>query len=107
MNDDNVPPALPPSRFILYCQRSGTAAKMVAVLVLLLLLLIPLNRIESVLQERMQRRSQAISEITSTWGNEQELAGPMRPYLSNETGIQDAGTRHWGSSPPCRIQIRC
>jgi len=42
-----------------------------------LLLLIPLGMVESVMHERMQRRDEAVRDITSTWGGTQTLAGPV------------------------------
>ena len=44
---------------------------------LTLLLLIPLGMVDSILQERLQRRDEAIGEITSTWGPAQVIAGPV------------------------------
>lgn len=51
--------------------------KMLGVLVLALLLLIPLGMIQSVLYERLSRRSAAILEITESWGRDQEIVGPV------------------------------
>lgn len=44
---------------------------------LVLLLLIPLNMIQGVLRERLGRRNQAVAEVTSSWGREQTLVGPV------------------------------
>jgi inner membrane protein len=44
---------------------------------LTLLLLIPLKMVESILDERLQRREQAVGDITSTWGPAQVIAGPV------------------------------
>lgn len=44
---------------------------------LILLLLIPLGMIDSLLTERLQRRDSTITEITSTWGKEQTIVGPV------------------------------
>ncbi|MCW5554903.1 MAG: cell envelope integrity protein CreD [Verrucomicrobiae bacterium] len=45
--------------------------------VLILLLLIPLTMVRSVLQERLGRRNEAVANITSSWGREQKLVGPV------------------------------
>ncbi|MBV9619037.1 MAG: inner membrane CreD family protein, partial [Verrucomicrobia bacterium] len=49
---------------------------------LVLLLLIPLGMITGVLSDRLQRRNEAVSDITSSWGREQNVIGPvlMIPY---------------------------
>jgi inner membrane protein len=76
----NTPPSLPASAHGImqtYRKRSGTVLKMLAIFVLVLLLLIPLHMINSVLSERLERRNEAISNITSTWGTEQIIAGPV------------------------------
>ena len=44
---------------------------------LILLLLIPLSMIDSLLDERLARRDSTITEITSTWGKEQTIVGPV------------------------------
>lgn len=49
----------------------------VAVAVLTLVLLIPISMISGVVDERKQRRNEAVAEITSTWGNPQLLVGPV------------------------------
>ena len=44
---------------------------------LILILLIPLGMIGFVLGERMERRNEAVGEITSVWGREQSVIGPV------------------------------
>lgn len=64
--------------FILsFLKRSATLFKMAGVAVLILLLLIPLTMVRSVLQERLGRRNEAVANITSSWGREQKLVGPV------------------------------
>ena len=60
-----------------FSKRFSTVFKMAGIFVLVLLLLIPLTMIKSVLFERLGRKNQAISEITSTWGKEQVIVGPV------------------------------
>ncbi len=58
-------------------KRSATFFKMTGVTILILLLLIPLVMIRSVLRERLERRNSAVAEMTSTWGREQNIIGPV------------------------------
>jgi inner membrane protein len=58
-------------------KRSATFFKMSGVAVLILLLLIPLGMIRSVLRERLERRNEAVAEMTSTWGRRQDIIGPV------------------------------
>lgn len=58
-------------------QRCATTFKLASVAVLILLLLIPLQMVRSVLRERLERRDEAVANITSSWGPDQKLVGPM------------------------------
>ena len=71
---------------VAFQKRFSTALKMAFVAVLTLLLLIPLAMVSSVLEERLARRDKAVNEITSTWGKEQVLTGPILiiPYTSDQ-----------------------
>ena len=76
-----APPPLPkwqPS----FGKRFRTIIKLLGVGVLVLLLLIPLGMITGVLNERLMRRNEAVADITSSWGREQNIVGPvlMIPY---------------------------
>ncbi|MCY2924222.1 MAG: cell envelope integrity protein CreD [Planctomycetota bacterium] len=51
--------------------------KMAGVALLILLLLAPLAMIRSVLQERLGRRNEAVANITSGWGGDQTIIGPV------------------------------
>jgi inner membrane protein len=51
--------------------------KLAAVTVLVLLLLVPLRMIRSVLRERLDRRNAAVADITSSWGRDQRIIGPV------------------------------
>lgn len=59
--------------------------KMVIIASLLLILLIPSSMISSLIYERLHRKNEAINEITSTWGEEQTISGPVLaiPYTVN------------------------
>lgn len=58
-------------------KRCTTPFKMAGVTVLILLLLVPLGMVRSVLYERLGRRNEAVANITSTWGREQKIVGPV------------------------------
>ena len=60
-----------------FLKRFSTVFKMTAIAILVLLLLIPLSMVRSVLHERLQRREAAVNKITSTWGSEQVVLGPV------------------------------
>ena len=66
--------------------------KVLAVFILILVLLIPLSMIKSTLTERLQRRNEAVAEITSSWGKEQVIVGPvvMVPYRYTYKTFKDA-----------------
>jgi len=58
-------------------KKHAVTFKMAWVLVLILVLLIPLAMIRSLLRERMDRRNQAVADITSSWGGAQDVVGPV------------------------------
>ncbi len=71
-----APPPLPKSQPS-FGKRYRTIIKLIGVGVLILLLLIPLGMISGVLSDRLQRRNEAVSDITSSWGKEQCVIGPV------------------------------
>ncbi|MBI2926887.1 MAG: cell envelope integrity protein CreD [Verrucomicrobia bacterium] len=73
--DETEIPNTPPQSSLL--RRAATILKMVAVTVLVLLLLVPLRMIRSVLRERLERRNEAVADITSSWGRDQRIIGPV------------------------------
>jgi len=82
-----LPSALPKS----YVKRYSTVLKMSAIVILVLLLLIPLSMVHSVLRERLSRRDEAVREITSTWGREQVVMGPVLiiPFRQEQKNWED------------------
>ncbi|PYL15792.1 MAG: hypothetical protein DME30_10750 [Verrucomicrobia bacterium] len=50
---------------------------MLGVGALVLILLIPLLMITGVLTDRLERRNEAVADITSSWGKEQSVIGPV------------------------------
>ncbi|MGB7749233.1 MAG: cell envelope integrity protein CreD [Verrucomicrobiia bacterium] len=74
MNELNLPRIPFLSAFL---KRCATLFKLAGMAVLILLLLIPLGMIRSVLGERLERRNEAVAGITSSWGKEQSIIGPV------------------------------
>jgi inner membrane protein len=72
---ESKPPIIAETSSLL--KRWATTFKMVCVAVLILLLLIPLGMVRSVLHERLGRRNEAVTDITSSWGRDQRLVGPV------------------------------
>jgi inner membrane protein len=83
------PPALPTSSPVLLPANGLTGAiraflkpfalslKLGGILVLVLLLQVPLFMIRGLLEERHERRNDAVREITETWGRTQTIVGPV------------------------------
>ena len=71
-----APPPLPKSQ-PWFGKRHSTILKLLGVGALVLVLLIPLMMITGVLNERLQRRNEAVADITSSWGKEQNVIGPV------------------------------
>ena len=65
-------------------RRHSVVVKVLLIGILSLVLLVPLLMIESVVNEREQRRAETESEIMQSWGGRQTLAGPFLtvPYIS-------------------------
>src|SRR5436309_2185401 len=76
MPEVQAPPPLPKSQPS-FGRRHSTIIKLLGVGALVLVLLIPLAMISGVLRERLQRRNEAVADITSSWGKEQNLIGPV------------------------------
>src|SRR5213082_3243286 len=71
-----APPPLPKSQPS-FGKRHSTIIKLLGVGPLVLILLIPLLMITGVLTDRLQRRNEAVTDITSSWGKEQSVIGPV------------------------------
>ncbi len=78
MDEETKSPGIIKSFF----ERHSVTLKLIGIGIIILVLLIPLGMIRSVLYERINRRDYAVDEITSTWGREQAIVGPvlMIPY---------------------------
>ena len=58
-------------------RRNSTVIKLFGVGALILVMLIPLAMIRGVLSDRLERRNEAVSEITDSWGKAQNIIGPV------------------------------
>src|SRR5947209_18037015 len=81
MPETQAPPPLPKSQPS-FGKRYRTIIKLIGVGILILLLLIPLGMISGVLSDRLSRRNEAVADITSSWGKQQSVGGPVlgMPY---------------------------
>ena len=76
MAEIQAPPPLPKSQPS-FGRRHSTIIKLLGVGALVLVLLIPLLMITGVLSDRLSRRNEAVADITSSWGREQNVIGPL------------------------------
>jgi inner membrane protein len=90
MNETQAPPPLPKSQPS-FGKRYRTVIKLIGVGVLVFLLLIPLSMITGVLADRLMRRTEAVTDITSSWGKEQNVIGPVLviPYQYHFKTMKD------------------
>lgn len=99
MSEVQAPPPLPKSQPF-FGRRHSTILKLLGVGALVLILLIPLAMITGVLRERLERRNEAVANITSSWGREQNVIGPVLgvPYQYKFKTIKEIpapdGKRH-------------
>jgi len=57
--------------------KSSVSFKIFTIFTLILILLIPASMIQSLIYEREARKGEVINEISSKWGNEQKITGPI------------------------------
>ena len=71
--------------------KNSVGLKIITVAILVLLLLIPSSRIMRLIDERSDRRNEAVAEVESKWGMAQTVCGPVLtvPYYSHS--INDKG----------------
>lgn len=97
----DAPPPLPKSQPF-FSGRNSTIFKLLGVGGLILLLLIPLGMIHGVLSDRLARRNEAVADITSSWGRDQHIIGPVLvvPYLHHGTVVRSV------TLPDGRVETR-
>lgn len=57
--------------------KNSVSFKILTIFFLVIILLIPLGMVKGLIKERQNRKSDVIREISSKWGNEQTIAGPV------------------------------
>lgn len=77
--------------------RNSITARMLVVGFLLLVLLIPLEYVQSLINERALRQAEVVQEINEKWGNEVVLSGPIlkvpyKTYKEERIFIQETKT---------------
>ncbi|MFL6590244.1 MAG: cell envelope integrity protein CreD [Chthoniobacterales bacterium] len=97
----DAPPPLPKSQPF-FKRRSSTMFKLLGVGALILIMLIPLLMIQGVLTDRLARRNEAVEDITSSWGKDQSIIGPVLviPYLYHGTVVRSV------TLPDGRVETR-
>ena len=84
--------------------RTSVTFKMFSIAFLAIILLIPAFMIQMVIQDREYRRNEAVQEISSKWGNEQTLAGPILTVPYKATIKDEAGNiSNVTHNPKCAI----
>lgn len=85
-----APPPLPKSQPS-FGKRYRTIIKLIGVGILILLLLIPLGMITGMLSDRLNRRNEAVGDITSSWGKQQCVIGPVLgiPYQYKYKAVKE------------------
>lgn len=89
------------------------AKRLIFLMLLVLLMLIPLNMVEGVVQERAERKHEVEAEIGEQWGPAQTVGGPILviPYDATETQLRADGSsesrlvRHYASFLSAQTQI--
>src|SRR4030095_6279999 len=97
MAEIQAPPPLPKSQPS-FGRRHSTILKLLGVGALVLVLLIPLLMIAGVLSDRLSRRNEAVADITSSWGREQNVIGAAAGHsvsiqIQSRKGSASAGRK--------------
>src|SRR5260370_31588177 len=89
MAETQAPPPLPKSQPS-FGRRHSTIIKLLGVGALVLVLLIPLAMITGVLRDRLMRRNEAVADITSSRGKEQNVIRPVLriPFQYNSQAVK-------------------
>ncbi len=74
---DQNPLPTPPKNTNGSSWRNSISVRVAVIAILALLLLIPLSMVQSLIQEREQRKQEAQQEVSDTWGGPQTLVGPV------------------------------
>jgi inner membrane protein len=104
MPETQAPPPLPKSQPS-FGKRYRTIIKLIGVGILILLLLIPLGLISGVLSDRLGRRNEAVADITSSWGKQQCVIGPVLgiPYQYKFKAVKEVAGAD-GKMEKCEVE---
>jgi len=72
--------------------RKSVTLKLIAIGILILILLIPTSMLTSLIYERQSVRDQAMLEVSSKWGEQQVIGGPVLTVPFAETVKRENGT---------------
>jgi inner membrane protein len=73
--------------------RTSVMLKLLIIGILTLILMIPASMLSSLIQERQSTRDEAIREVSSKWGNEQLVGGPVLTLPYQETYQDSKGDK--------------
>ena len=71
--------------------RTSITLRVILIGILVLLLLIPLGMVGSLIQEREERKNEAVNEVSNTWGGAQTITGPIISVPYSTTTRVDIG----------------
>lgn len=100
-----------PSPFDKFSQwvKSSILLKLMAIGILVLLLMIPTSMISSLIVERQSLKNEAVHEVSSNWGLEQKISGPVVSVPFYEYEKQADGTlkkyKNWAHFLPESVNI--
>jgi len=94
-----------------FFEKNSAIIKMAVIALLSLLLMIPVVLIDSLVMERKQRQTEALEEVSSKWGLEQQLVGPIltvpfTTYDLNKENERINVTRRMAYFLPDQLNIR-
>ena len=89
--------------------RGSVSLKLATICFLILLLLIPNSMLQDIIRERLQLRNEAVTEVSSKWGGEQTIGGPIIsiPYMTpvKDENNQIVNRKYYAHFLPDNISI--
>jgi inner membrane protein len=94
--------------------KTSITLRLVTIGILVLIMLIPISFITDLITERQQRRDEAVKEISSSWGAEQTVSGPVltvpykistRVYSQDQKNYTVSETRELAQFLPENLEI--
>ncbi|MFT4544952.1 MAG: inner membrane protein [Polaribacter sp.] len=91
------------------CLNGSVTVRIFSITILVLLLMIPSSMIQDIIRERQFTSNDAIKEVSSKWGYDQTVAGPVIsvPYLTFKEDKDGKKTfyKHWSHFLPDHLNI--